>query len=330
MQFATIRLGGSTRAAVVSGDHVHPFPDRTTVLDLVRSGLPAALAAGRHILADAPPVPVSAVTFDASLRPPTIRDFVTFEEHVEGVRAAVQGQTGVPEAWYAAPHFYFTNPHTVNGPDAVVSAPPGCGELDFELEVAAVVGIAGRDLSVEQAADHLFGYTILNDWSARDLQRLEMEVGLGPAKGKDFANTLGPVLVTADELAPRLDSEGFLSLSCTAHINGVETGRDMLSNMGWTFPTMLAYASRGAAIEPGDVLGSGTVGNGGCLAELWGRRGRFDPPPLRAGDVVALTVEGIGTLTNTVGTPAPPAAALPVPRLRDRAAHRAQFTAAAR
>ncbi|WP_308165157.1 fumarylacetoacetate hydrolase family protein [Nocardia noduli] len=243
------------------------------------------------------------------------------------MRAAVQDRGGVPESWYVAPHFYFTNPYAVNGPGAVVSAPQGCRELDFELEVAAVVGAAGRDLSVEQATEHLFGYTILNDWSARDLQRVEMQVGLGPAKGKDFANTLGPVLVTADELAPRLDSDGFLPLLCTAHVNGVEVGRDVLSNMGWTFPAILAYASRDTVIAPGDVLGSGTVGNGGCLAELWGRRGRLDPPPLRAGDTVSLTVDGIGTLTNTVGAPAPQALALPGARRRDRARHRAETAA---
>ncbi|WP_410875910.1 fumarylacetoacetate hydrolase family protein [Nocardia sp. A7] len=328
MRFAMIRRDDAAAlAAVVDGDNVYPFPGGTTVLELVGAGLTAALEMGDRIRAITTPIPVGEVRFDAPLAPPTIRDFVTFEEHVEGVRASVEGRGGVPEAWYAAPHFYFTNPHTVNGPHSEIRAPHHCAELDFELEVAAVVGRAGRDLTLAQAADHIFGYTILNDWSARDLQRREMHLGLGPAKGKDFANTLGPVLVTADEMAPFLDADGFLDLRCTARVNGTEVGADVLSNMGWTFPALLAYASRDAALIPGDVLGSGTVGNGGCLAELWGRRGHLDPPPLNAGDTVELTVEGIGTLVNTIGERTTAPHPLPAPRLRDRAEHRAQVTA---
>jgi 2-keto-4-pentenoate hydratase/2-oxohepta-3-ene-1,7-dioic acid hydratase in catechol pathway len=167
----------------------------------------------------------------------------------------------------------------------------------------------------------VFGYTIFNDWSARDLQRREMRVNLGPAKGKDFASTLGPWIVTADELEPYRDAEGFLDLECTASVNGVELGRDVLSNMGWTFETMIAYASRDSRVVPGDVLASGTVGNGGCLAELWGRRGARLPPPLQTGDLVTLSVQGIGSLTNRVvaGGPAP---ALPPVRRRDQASAR--------
>lgn len=322
MRFATVRHDGSQVAAVVDGDKVYPLPTGTTVLGLVRAGLAAALAAGEHAKSTTRPLLVADVVFDAPLSPPTIRDFVTFEEHVEGVRASVQDQAGVPDAWYDAPQFYFTNPYSVSGPGARIIPPPDCAALDFELEVAAVVGKAGTDLTVEAAADHIFGYTVLNDWSARDLQKREMQVGLGPAKGKDFANTLGPVLVTADELADLHDEDGFLTLACTAQVNGVEVGADVLSNMGWTFPALLAYASRNTRIEPGDVLGSGTVGNGGCLAEWWGRRGRLDPPPLQPGDIVTLRVEGIGTLTNTIGTPAAAAPPLPTPRQRDHAAER--------
>jgi 2-keto-4-pentenoate hydratase/2-oxohepta-3-ene-1,7-dioic acid hydratase in catechol pathway len=156
----------------------------------------------------------------------------------------------------------------------------------------------------------IFGYTIFNDWSARDLQSREMQVNLGPAKGKDFAGSLGPWIVTADELAGFRDADGFLALTCTASVNGVEVGRDLLSHMGWTFETMLAYAARDSRVVAGDVLGSGTVGNGGCLAELWGRCGAPDPPPLRDGDMVTLSVEGIGSLTNRIVS-APPAPVLP-------------------
>jgi 2-keto-4-pentenoate hydratase/2-oxohepta-3-ene-1,7-dioic acid hydratase in catechol pathway len=184
---------------------------------------------------------------------------------------------------------------------------------DFELEVAA---IAGPDQTI-------FGYTIFNDWSARDLQSREMQVNLGPAKGKDFASSLGPWIVSADELESRKDSEGFLDLWCSASVNGVEVGRDLLSNMGWTFESMLAYAARDSRVLPGDVLGSGTVGNGGCLAELWGRNGRKDPPPLRDGDEVTLTVEGLGSLTNRI-TSGPETEEIPGVRRRDPAQARAE------
>src|SRR5688500_19440311 len=138
----------------------------------------------------------------------------------------------------------------------------------------------------------------MNDWSARDLQSREMQVRLGPAKGKDFATTLGPWIVTADELDQRRDTHGFLDLWCIAEVNGVEVGRDLLANAGWTFEAMIAYASRDSRVSCGDVLGSGTVGNGGCLAELWGRDRSEAPPPLQPGDLVTLTVEGIGSVSN--------------------------------
>jgi 2-keto-4-pentenoate hydratase/2-oxohepta-3-ene-1,7-dioic acid hydratase in catechol pathway len=228
----------------------------------------------------------------------------------------------VPE-WYQAPTFYFTNPYALVGAYDDVPVPPGSELLDFELEVAVVVGRNGASLTPEQAREHVFGYTVLNDWSARDLQRREMKVQLGPAKGKDSATTLGPWLVTADELEPYRDADGFLALDLRASVNGELIGHDLLSNMGWPFEELISYASRGTEVRAGDVLGSGTCGNGGCLAELWGRRGRIDPPPLRPGDVVELTVEGIGTVRNRVvaGLTLPPVrAARPrsVPRARKR------------
>ena len=262
-------------------------------------------------------MPLDAVRLLPPLAPPTIRDFVAFEEHVAGIAGEV-----VPE-WYQAPTFYFTNPYALIGAADDVPVPPGCELLDFELEVAAVVGRDGASLSPDEAREHIFGYTVLNDWSARDLQRREMKVMLGPAKGKDSATTLGPWLVTADELEPYRDTDGFLALDLRAFVNGELVGQDLLSNMGWPFEELIAYASRGTEVRAGDVLGSGTCGNGGCLAELWGRRGRIDPPPLRPGDVVELTVEGIGTVRNRVvaGLALPPvreARARSVPRVRKR------------
>lgn len=314
MRLATYTHSGTELSGVVNGAHVHAFGPDVTVNDLVERGLDEALRLGAEAL-DRPGVPLDEVQLLAPLRPRTMRDFVAFEEHVEGVRRSMQSASGVPEAWYDAPTFYFTNPHTISGPDAAIAFPHACDARDFELEVAVVVGVEGTDLGIKAARTHVFGYTILNDWSARDVQRREMEVGLGPAKGKDFANTLGPWLVTADELAPYRDSDGFLDLWCTAQVNGVEVGSDLLSNMAWTFEALISYASRDSRVMPGDVLGSGTIGHGGCLAELWGRNGRQDPPALQPGDVVTVSVEGIGVLTNTVtvGAPTEP---LPPPRLR--------------
>jgi 2-keto-4-pentenoate hydratase/2-oxohepta-3-ene-1,7-dioic acid hydratase in catechol pathway len=277
--------------------------------------MPELLDAGTRVL-DAQAGPhASEVRLLPPLQPPTVRDFVTFEEHVEGVRRSVDGAAGVPERWYAAPTFYFTNPYAVYGPHDDIPVPPGSSLLDFELEVAAVIGKEGRDLTPEQARDHIVGYTVFNDWTARDLQSAEMKVGLGPCKGKDTATTLGPYLVTADELEQYRDADGFLRLALTAEVNGEVAGRDLLSNMSWTFEELVAYASRGTVVRPGDVLGSGTCGNGGCLAELWGVRGKQDPPPLKPGDTVTLTVEGIGSVANTVVPGSDP---LPVPVARRR------------
>ncbi|MEU5095600.1 fumarylacetoacetate hydrolase family protein [Streptomyces sp. NPDC020996] len=320
MRFAAYEHRHHTRVAVLDEDGtLRPVPGVRSLTEIVAAGggLRSLLDLGAATL-DVPPGPhVSEVRLLPPLRPSSIRDFVTFEEHVEGVRRSVDGSAGVPEQWYAAPTFYFTNPHAVFGAHDDIPVPPGSAALDFELEVAAVIGREGRDLTPEQARDHIVGYTVFNDWSARDLQSAEMRVGLGPCKGKDTATTLGPYLVTADELEKYRDADGFLRLALTAEVNGEVVGSDLLSNMSWTFEEMAAYASRGAHVMPGDVLGSGTCGNGGCLAELWGRRGERTPPPLKPGDTVTLTVEGIGTVSNTVVTGVEPVP-LPTGRRRSR------------
>ncbi|TYB55317.1 DUF2437 domain-containing protein [Nonomuraea sp. PA05] len=303
MKIATFTHRGRTRSGLVEGGVVRPLPDGAGPL-----GVPRDVRTGV-------PIPLADVRLLAPLQPPTIRDFVAFEEHVEGVSKSVDGRSGVPDAWYDAPAFYFTNPYAVIGPHDDVPMPPGCHAFDFELEVAAVIGTPGRDLTPSRARRHIAGYLIMNDWSARDLQSREMQVNLGPAKGKDTATTLGPWLVTADELEPYRDADGFLNLGLTVSVNGTEIGRDLLSNMGWPFEELVAYASRGTWVRPGDVLGSGTCGNGGCLAELWGLRGEQSPPPLKPGDVVEIAVEGIGSVRNTVVAGADP---VPIPRARPR------------
>ena len=209
------------------------------------------------------------------LRPPAVRDFYAFEQHVKTARA-LRGQEVAPE-WYELPVFYFSNPSAIYGPDQEIPYPEGTQELDYELEVAAIMGADGQ----------IGGFTVMNDWSARDLQRLEMKVGLGPAKGKDFATSLGPVVVTPDEF------DG-MSAVMTARVNDEERSRGELGDMHFSWDRIVEQAARNTQLYPGDVLGSGTVGTG-CILE------HGDGRWLQHGDVVELEVEGIGVLRNTVG-----------------------------
>jgi 2-keto-4-pentenoate hydratase/2-oxohepta-3-ene-1,7-dioic acid hydratase in catechol pathway len=299
VRLATVALDGRSWAAAVDGDAAHLFPDGVTVGGLVEGGLERALELGAEVCAGAG-VPLAAVTLELPYKPPSIRDFVTFESHVEGVRRSIDGASGIADAWYDAPTFYFTNPHALYGPDQPIPKPALSNALDFEMEVGVVLGRGGTSLTDAEAKDAIFGYTIVNDWSARDLQAREMQVGLGPAKGKDFATSIGPWIVTADELEPHHDGEGFLDLDCRVFVNGELIGHDRLGNMHWTFPQMIAYASRDSVVVPGDLLASGTTGGGGCLAELWGRTGSRTPPPLERGDEVVVIAEAIGTLAAAV------------------------------
>jgi fumarylacetoacetate (FAA) hydrolase len=224
----------------------------------------------------------------------SLRDFYAFEQHVKTCRRQ-RGLDMVP-AWYEVPVFYFSNPASVVGDGAQVHAPRGSQALDYELELACVIGRECRDLPADdRALEALAGFTIMNDWSARDLQRIEMAVGLGPSKGKDFATSLGPYLVTFDELADRY-VDGRLHLEMTAAVNGRVLSRGNSGSMYWTWPQLLAHASRDATLRPGDVLGSGTVGTG-CILELTPEAvGGW----LAMGDLVELTVERLGTLKNCV------------------------------
>jgi len=224
--------------------------------------------------------------------PGALRDFYAFEEHV----ATAYGKRGreVPRAWYQVPVFYFGHTGTIVGPDEAVQKPAETGQLDFELELACVIGEPGRDIPAAEAWEHVAGLTIMNDWSARDVQRQEMSVGLGPAKGKDFATSLGPVLVTLDEVADRFDGERH-DLAMIARINGDEVARGNARAIYWTFAQMIERASRNVELMPGDVFGSGTVG-GGCLLEL----GTEVHPWLQPGDEVELEIEQLGRLRNVV------------------------------
>jgi fumarylacetoacetate (FAA) hydrolase len=224
----------------------------------------------------------------------SLRDFYAFEQHVKTCRA--QRGLGMVPQWYQVPFFYFSNPVAIIGDGDPVKAPHGCLELDYELELACVIGHAARDLPADDSAMAcVAGFTIMNDWSARDLQRVEMAVGLGPSKSKDFATSLGPRLVPFDDLKKHY-RDGRLRLAMTARVNGVEYSRGNAGSMHWTWPQLLAHASRDTELRPGDVLGSGTVGTG-CILELTpGKVGGW----LKAGDVVELEIEEIGILKNLV------------------------------
>ena len=210
-------------------------------------------------------------------RPPSVRDAYAFEEHIRNA-ARVTGRPGVPDEWYELPVFYFSNPAAIFGPDDEIPFPAGSDELDYELEVAAVIG----------AECAIGGFTVMNDWSARDLQRKEMKVGLGPAKGKDFATSLGPVVVTPDEL-------GNLRLEMLARVNGEERSRGNMGDMYHSWEAIIERAATNTRLVPGDVIGSGTVGTG-CILE------HGDGRWLQPGDMVELEVEGIGVLRNVVGS----------------------------
>ncbi len=230
------------------------------------------------------------------LDPPTVRDFYAFEQHVKTARAH-RGLNMVPE-WYEVPTFYFTNTSELYGHDNPVPYPTDSHALDFELEIACVIGRAGKDIPIEQAGSYIAGYTIMNDWSARDFQMKDMSIGLGPGKGKDFATSLGPVLVTPDELAARRTGHGAserYDMLMIARVNGREISRGNFNQIHYSFAQMIAYASRNTRIRVGDVIGSGTVGTG-CILEL----GTNVHPWLQRDDEVELEIEGIGVLRNRI------------------------------
>ena len=229
------------------------------------------------------------------LRPPSFRDFYAFEGHVATMWRR-RDQT-VPEAWYRLPIFYFSNTSELRGDGEPVHAPAGAKELDYELEVGAIVDTPIVDAPAERAEDAIGGYTILDDWSARDLQRDETTVRLGPAKGKDFATSIGPWLVTPDELASaRAPGSSGPALAMTARVNGAVCSRGTWADAHFSFGRMLERAAADVRLRPGDLIGSGTVGTGSLLESRDGTLGRY----LEPGDVVALSIERLGTLTTPI------------------------------
>ncbi|GAB3198252.1 hypothetical protein GCM10027062_11990 [Nocardioides hungaricus] len=226
-----------------------------------------------------------AVALRAPLRPRTLRDFLAFEGHLLNVFPGLG--KAIPDEWYTVPGYYKGLPETVIGPEQEIPWPAYTQQLDHELELAAVIGRTGRDITVERALDHVFGYTIWNDLSARDVQARELPVGMGPGKAKDWdgSNVLGPCIVTADEIDPH-------DVALEVRVNGERWGGASTADMHHTFEAMIAYSSQDLTLRSGEVLGSGTA-TGGSGIEL-GRR-------LSSGDVLELEASGIGVLRNTVG-----------------------------
>lgn len=305
MQWATISTPDGPAVALRVGEHLHVARGVAALIDLLHDDGDAMARAADEARGD----PAQVVPLDQTMLmapvpvPPSIRDFMGFEEHV---RNALRDAPIDPD-WYELPVFYFTNPAAVHPPVADVAMPPGCAAFDYELEVAAVVRRGGSDLTPDDAEQLIGGYTILCDWSARDLQMREMRQRLGPAKGKDSATSLGPFLVTPDELDDRRAGAGF-DLTMTATVNGRTYSAGNWSTAYWSFAQMLSYASRGTRLVPGDVFGSGTVGRG-CILELSGLHGAADYPWLAPGDEVRLDVERLGSITARIvpgaGDPAP-------------------------
>lgn len=274
MRYVTYESAGRRRVGVLDGDD--------TVLDAGFDGdmiafIEAGAPTGRLTV-------VENARLLAPLRPRSLRDFLAFEGHLRNAFAGLGRE--IPQEWYELPVYYKGMPDTVIGPEDEVPWPAYTSQLDHELELAAVIGTPGRDIGREDALGHVFGYTLWNDLSARDVQRRELPVGMGPAKAKDWdgSNVLGPCIVTPDEL----DVD---DVTLSVRVNGETWGTDSTRHMHHTFADMIAYASQAQTLHPGEVLGSGTAANGsGLEQDRW----------LRPGDVVELEAEGIGVLRNRI------------------------------
>jgi 2-keto-4-pentenoate hydratase/2-oxohepta-3-ene-1,7-dioic acid hydratase in catechol pathway len=280
-----------------------------SMLELLYSGS-AALSSIRDLVAalegeevlnlqglDSIPIvyPMDKVIFYPPLvRPMSVRDFYAFEKHV--TTANQIRKRPVPEQWYQFPVFYFSNPNSIFGHRQPIAYPLQTQALDYELEVACIIGKQAMNIPAHRAEEYIFGYMIFNDWSARDIQRQETKVGLGPAKAKDFASSFGPWITTVDELKDKgTGRPGVYDLKMIARVNGIERSQGNLKEMYYSFGDLLERASQDVYLLPGDVIGSGTVGTG-CLLELTKGLG----PWLQPDDVVQLEVERLGILENPI------------------------------
>ena len=294
---------GREHPAVLSDGSLYGLRPAARLIDLLgddgellaRSG-EQALADPLDVIADGEahllaPVPV----------PPSVRDFYAFETHVRTYREA-NGKEMDPD-WYELPVFYFQNPAAIRSSRDDVPMPPGSVKYDFELEFAAVIGRAGANLTPDEAEAHIAGYLLFCDWSARDLQAREVLHTLGPVKAKDTATSLGPWMITPDELAPRRSGKSF-DLQMSASVNGRPYSKGNADDLYWSFGQMISYASRGTRVQTGDVIASGTVGTG-CILELSTVHSEDEYPWLKPGDEVRLEADLLGAITARI-TPPPP------------------------
>ena len=302
MRWVTYVGNEGVRTGVVDEDTIFGLGPDVTLLGLIDHGSQTLADAGRaarrapeevHRLSDVrllAPLP----------RPTSIRDGLCFLDHLRGCRRALGMSPDLDQAWSEGPGFYFTNPGAIVGPYDDVPIAAGSRWFDLELEVGVVIGTTGRDLHPARAEQSIIGYTLYNDWTARDHQVRDLALQIGMGKSKDSATTLGPMLVTPDELEPFRNSDARLAIELSATINGEELTRGSLDQMDWTFNELIAYISRGVDLYPGDVIGSGTV-PGGCLLE---HVNTPDPADfsrwLQPGDVVTLSGQGLGETRQTV------------------------------
>ncbi|HWS91268.1 MAG TPA: fumarylacetoacetate hydrolase family protein, partial [Mycobacterium sp.] len=316
MKWVTYRGPDGERTGVLSGDSIHAMPPGVTLLDLIGRGADGLRQAGEDALrSPSAVVRLDEVTLAAPIpRPPSIRDSLCFLDHMRNCQAALGAGRVLADTWYRIPAFYFACPVTVLGPYDDAPTAPGSAWQDFELEIAAVIGTSGKDLTVQQAERSIIGYTIFNDWSARDLQQMESQLAIGQGKGKDSGVTLGPYLVTPDELEP-YRRDGKLDLQVTALVNDTVIGSGSTAQMDWTFGEVISYVSRGVTLTPGDVIGSGTVPTCTLVEHLSPAALDSFPGWLHDGDVVTLQVQGLGETRQTVraGSAPHPLAARPNP-----------------
>jgi 2-keto-4-pentenoate hydratase/2-oxohepta-3-ene-1,7-dioic acid hydratase in catechol pathway len=302
------RNDGTEAAGLVLDDEIHGLGPGSRVIDLLGdAGQEMDAAAARARRDPFEVLELDGIDLAPPVRPPQLRDFAAFLDHARNVSKAFAGE--IASAWDEIPAFYFSNSTAVVGPYDSVAITPRCEWFDFELEVAAIVGRPGTDLHPDAAADHIAGFTIFCDWSARDVQQHEMKLMLGPSKSKDSANTLGPMLVTPDELEPFRHGNSY-RLTMRGYVNDELVSQGDLAQMDWSWGEILAYASRGTTLLPGEAVGSGTVPTG-CLLEQFALDGpeRFRGW-LQPGDVVRLDVEQLGSTRQEV-LPARPVHRLP-------------------
>ncbi|MGO9223191.1 fumarylacetoacetate hydrolase family protein [Mycobacterium sp.] len=310
MKWVTYQGDNGERTGMLAGDTIHAMPAGVTLLELVGRGADGLRQAGEEALrSPAEIVGLDDVRLLAPIpRPPSIRDSLCFLDHMRNCQAALGAGRVLADTWYRIPAFYFACPATVLGPYDDAPTAPGSAWQDFELEIAAVIGTGDgdlRDLTVEEAERAIIGYTIFNDWSARDLQQLEGQLAIGQAKGKDSGVTLGPYLVTPDELEP-YRRDGKLDLHVTALVNETVIGSGSTAQMDWTFGEVISYVSRGVTLRPGDVIGSGTVPTCTLVEHLNPAALESFPGWLHDGDVVTLRVQGLGETRQTVRAGAAP------------------------